>query len=69
MARKQNPAVEEVTLRKQHPAVEVRTRPRRRASSRYEPGRGIVRCRGVNLALASCIVDLQWAVVVDELGI
>jgi hypothetical protein len=62
MARKQNPAVEEVTPRKQHPAVELRTRPRRRASSRYEPGRGVVHRRGVNPALASCVVDLRWAV-------
>jgi hypothetical protein len=69
MERKQNPAVEEVTPRKQHPSVEVRTRPRRRASSRYEPGRVIMRRRGVNPALASCVIDLRWAVGVDELGI
>jgi hypothetical protein len=60
LARKQNPAVEEVMVRKQHPTIEVRTRPRRRASSRYEPGRGVVRHRGVNPALASCVVDLRW---------
>jgi hypothetical protein len=62
MARKQNLTVEEVTPRKQHPTVEVPSWPRLRTSSRYEPDRGVVLHRGVNPALASCVVDLRWAV-------
>jgi hypothetical protein len=69
MARKQNQTVEEVMPRKQHPDVEVRTWSQHRASSRYEPSRGVMHRRGVNPALASCVVDLRWAVGVDELGI